>query len=1007
MATSHMTPERWRQVQWLFDAVLSREPAERPDYLERATAEDPGLRREVLSLIRSLEAASRFIDEPAVDLHLAAEPEALTAGTRVGAYRLERLLGSGGVGRVYLAARADRAFEKQVAVKVIKRGMDTDDLVRRFLGERQILAQLDHPNIAKLLDGGATEDGRPFLVMEYVDGAPIDRWCAKSALDVDARIALFLAVCEAVHFAHRNLVIHRDLKPGNILVNRDGEPKLLDFGIAKLLDPQRSPATVLPTAPGWQAMTPEYASPEQVRGEAVTTGTDVYALGVVLYELLTGRRPYTIADTTPIAIETAVCRAQPRRASAVAREAVESSATSVYGEIDGARLERRLAGDLDDILRMALEKEPARRYPTVDQLAADLARHLDGLPVAARRHSFLYRSTKFVRRHKLAVSVAAAVLALLLSFLTALVLQRGQILRQRDRAELVSTFLVDLFEISDPSQRRGETVSARELLDKGARDIEARLQRQPGLLGELLGTIGATYRKLGLYREAKPLLERSVALTSESYRPRDPAIAAAGQRLADLHFALDDYAAAERLTRQALALRRELLGEDHAATIESLFRLAQVRHSLGAFSEADELFSRAGRQARDRGYDELKIRILFRHGLLARYSGHESAGHLLREALSGAEAFWGDDHPQVALILAQLAELAKTSDPERAEELFARAVAIQRAVYREPHPDLASTLNNRAVLDLERGRLEAAEAGFLEALRLQRAIHGGGSALEAIVINNIAGIHKARGEFDRAAKHYRDSFAMHTRIFGAAHAETANALNNLTFVLTETGQLDEAEALLRDSLAILTETFGDQHTRVAVAYNNLGHVAQRRGDLDAANRLFEHAARLLRPLSPPYPDLPGVLQNLATIADRRGDGERALALYLEALDIFRATGRDEGPEAATLFNNLAVSEYLAGNYEAAERWAREAIVFYERIQEPGSPDRLRVRRLVASALERQGRIAEAESLMQHNVEACQERWGREAPQCARHVRTLARLYAAHPGRSDSGPTRRP
>ncbi len=992
MTTSEMTPQRWRQVQWLFDAVLSREPAERPEFLDQATAKDPDLRREVDSLIASLQAASRFIDEPAFELTAPTEPEVLAVGTRVGAYRLERLLGSGGAGRVYLASRADQTFEKLVALKVIKRGMDTDDLVRRFLSERQILAQLDHPNIAKLLDGGATEDGRPYLVMESVDGVPIDQWCAEQALGVTDRIELFLSVCQAVQFAHRNLVIHRDLKPGNILVNRDGEPKLLDFGIAKLLSPRQFPRTVMPTAPGWRAMTPEYASPEQVRGEVVTTGTDVYSLGVVLYELLAGRRPYAITAATPTAIETAVCLTEPRRASKVARTAIETLEPSPYGDVEARHIERQLTGDLDDILHMVLEKEVDRRYPTVDQLAADLRRHLDGLPVTARKNTFVYRSTKFVRRNQIAVAAAATVMILLMSFLTALVLQNSQILRQRDRAELVSTVLTDLFEISAPSRQRGETVTARQLLDKGARDIEARLRQQPGLLGELLGTIGTTYRKLGLTSEAQPLLERSVDLISRHYRSHDPAVADAGQRLADLYFALDNYGAAEHLTRQALTLRRERLGEDHLATVESLFRLAQVRHRLGDFSEAEELFSRAEQQARDRGYDELLIQILFRHGLLARYTDHQSAEQLLREALAGAEAFWGDDHPEVALILGQLAEVEKTNTPELAEELLDRALTIQRAVYREPHPDLASTLNNRALLELERGRLDSAEAGFQEALEVQRASHKGESALEAIVLNNIARIHKTRGDLESASQHYRAALTMHTRVFGAGHEETANVLNNLTLVLMKTGELDEAEKLLRESLAILIETFGEQHSRIAVVYNNLGQLARRRGEIDTAQKLFERAAELLRTSSPRDLVLPGVLQNLATIADREGNSEKAMALYLEALDIFTANGIDDSAEAATLFNNLAVAEVWADNNAEAEQWARKALTIYERIQEPGGLDRLRARRLVAAALERQERFGDAEALMQQNIEACRNRWGGEHPECDRHQTTLAKLH---------------
>ncbi|MEM7586675.1 MAG: serine/threonine-protein kinase [Acidobacteriota bacterium] len=991
-----MTPERWRQVQWLFDEVLSREVAERPAFLEQATADDPELRREVDSLIASLQTMSRFIEEPAFDIRSAAglEPaqvEPLTVGARVGAYRVEQLLGSGGVGRVYLAARADRAFEKKVAIKVIKRGMDTEDLVRRFVGERQILAQLDHPNIAKLLDGGATEDGRPFLVMESVDGDPIDRWCHERALGVTERLELFLAVCDAVQFAHRNLVIHRDLKPGNILVNRSGEPKLLDFGIAKLLDPQSFPETVPPTLPEARAMTPQYASPEQVTGGAVTTGTDVYALGVVLYELLTGCRPYEIADITPAAIEQAVCRTEPRRASQVARETVTRSEQSPYGGVDGQHIERLLAGDLDNILQMALEKEPGRRYPTVEKLAADLRRHLEGLPVTARKDTFFYRSTKFVRRHRLAVASAATVAVLLVAFLAALLFQNVQISRQRDRAELVSSLLTDLFEVSEPSRQRGNAVTARSLLDKGARDINARLRGDPSLLGELLGTIGATYSKLGLYGDAQPLLERSMSLAEAQSRPGARAVADAGQRLADLHFALDDYQTAERLTQDALRSRQKRLGEADVATLESLFRLAQIQHSLGNPLRADELFARVEQLARAEGHDELLIEILFRHGLLARHREDASAVHLLNEALTLAEAFWGPDHPQVALIIAQLAELERRNDTDRAEALVRRALEIQRKVYREPHPDLASTLNNKAILELDRGHLDAAEAGFREALEIQRATHDGESALEAMVLNNLASVTRGRGDFETAVQQLQESLAMHQRVFGPDHEETANVLNNLNFVLQKTGRFDEAEALLRQSLAILTQTYGEEHTRVAIVYNNLGQVAQKRGDLESARELFERAASLFRSLAPRDRDLPGILQNLATLADRRGDGDQARALYLEAYDIFVATGLEETLEAAVLYNNLAVSEIFADRSAAAEPWARRAAAIYERLQEPGSRDRLRAQLLLAGTLRRQQRYPEAETLLQQNLAACQAHWS-EATACDRHVRALDKLY---------------
>src|SRR5215510_4143700 len=424
-----MNPERWRRVEELFRTAIDRPPAERDSYLTRACDGDEDLRREVLSLLER-DTAEDFIQDPIANVALSftAKSNNDLSGERVGPYRVLRLIGRGGMGDVYEAERDDDQFQQQVAIKIIKRGMDTDFVRDRFLRERQILASLDHPHIARLFDGGATEDGRPYFVMEFVAGEPITAYCRSHQLSVNEKLKLFRKVCSAVQHAHQRLVIHRDLKPSNILIThpadlkadvKDGEPKLLDFGIAKLLSPDVSEADTR-TETALRMMTPEYASPEQARGQAVATTTDVYSLGVVLYELLTERRPHEFRTYAPAEIERAIC------------ETMVEEPSKVVGQMTGApsRLARQLVGDLDNIVMMAMRKEPERRYQSVEQFSEDIRRYLEGMPVVARKDTFGYRTGKFVRRHKAGV----AVLALLAILAIAMTIQAVRIARERDRA---------------------------------------------------------------------------------------------------------------------------------------------------------------------------------------------------------------------------------------------------------------------------------------------------------------------------------------------------------------------------------------------------------------------------------------------------------------------------------------------------------------------------------------------------------------------------------------------
>jgi eukaryotic-like serine/threonine-protein kinase len=409
-----MNSERWQRVKQLLDEALLVEMSDRASFVDRACAGDAQLRQEVDSLLASHErAGTDFLKVPAADL-TAIGSDLPREGRRIGAYQIIERIGHGGMGEVYRAVRADGQYKKDVAVKLVRGGYDTNSVLERFRNERQILASLDHPNIARLLDGGTTDDGVPYLVMELIEGKPIDQYCDQQKLSVSDRLRLFRQVCAGVHYAHQRLVIHRDIKPSNVLVTKQGEPKLLDFGIAKIVAPINEAETTLT-----RAMTPEYASPEQIRGEPITTATDVYSLGVVLYQLLTGRSPYSADTRTPHKLAQAVCDTEPGRPSTVVGkrdpadgggQATDPDRISSAREGSPAKLRRRLAGDLDDITMMALRKEPARRYGSVEQFAEDIRHHLEGLPVAARKGSWSYRAEKFARRHRVGIAAATIVI---------------------------------------------------------------------------------------------------------------------------------------------------------------------------------------------------------------------------------------------------------------------------------------------------------------------------------------------------------------------------------------------------------------------------------------------------------------------------------------------------------------------------------------------------------------------------------------------------------------------
>ncbi|HLE83234.1 MAG TPA: serine/threonine-protein kinase, partial [Thermoanaerobaculia bacterium] len=617
------------------------------------------------------------------------EPPRARAGERFGAYVVESEIGRGGMGEVYLGRRADRAYEGRVAIKVLPRTAAGPELARRFHQERQILASLDHPNVARLLDAGTSAEGEPFFVMEYVEGSAIDEWCDLRRLPVADRLRLFLRVLDAVQAAHRALVVHRDLKPANVLVTPAGVPKLLDFGIAKLLDAGAFPQAAETTITALRPMTLTYASPEQVTGGPITTATDVYGLGVTLYRLLTGRLPYR--DGVPL--QRAIPHDDPVPASAT----ITAEAARDRGA-EPSQLRRLLEGDLDVILQTALAKEPSRRYGSAEAFAADLDRHLRGLPVSARRPTFAYRTAKFVRRNRLAAALGTVLAASVLAFALSMAMLAGRLASERDRAEAarleaeserdrarteeleaeqVAALLVDLFSKPDPGNSRGEAVTAREILDRGMERVTEGLEGQPRVQAELLDTIGRAYNRLGLFGPAAAPLEQGLELRRRTLGPDHPETLASLYNVADNVRDAGDFGRAVELYRQTLDGRLRALGPDSTEVAETLEALAHaVRLTSSDFAEAESLLERALAIRRRHPEDELGLAQTLHY--LANIEGERrrprEAEALFREIREIRLRLWGEDHPETLMASKGIA------DALRVQGRYAEAEAIFRRV---------------------------------------------------------------------------------------------------------------------------------------------------------------------------------------------------------------------------------------------------------------------------------------------------------------------------------------
>ncbi|HMH87912.1 MAG TPA: serine/threonine-protein kinase [Steroidobacteraceae bacterium] len=783
-------------------------------------------------------------------------------GNRIGPYRVLRTLGAGGMGEVYLAERADAQFEQQVAIKVVHGGALAVAMHSRLKVERQILAQLDHPNISHLLDGGALPDGSAYIVMEYIDGIAIDAFCDSNCLDIAARLKLFQTVCGAVHYAHQNLIVHRDLKPSNILVTAAGVPKLLDFGIAKLLDDRQAARhTLAVTEADIRVMTPDHASPEQIRGQAITTSSDVYVLGVLLYKLLCGSGPFFISSVRLAEIERTICEKDPPPPSDMVNTNASSDSRAIAEDRSSTanRLRRTLRGDLDNIVLMAMRKEPERRYGSAQQMASDIQRYLEGKPVIARRDTLSYRSAKFVRRHWLPVTAGVGAAFLILAFAATTYLQSMRIAAERDRvaqqrelaeherarAEEVSNFLVDLFKLSDPEENRGNLVTARELLDSGAKRLQSGLQDQPATKAALLSTVGAVYDSLGQYQDALPILDESLDLQAKSH---DAARVETLLELGRAKIGMGDLSAAEVPLQEALHLSQTDFGARNLESGRSLWSLGMLRHQQGRFSQAKDLYIRSLDilQASSAPQTDVSAVLDDLAKVYARDQQWVLAKQTYERALEIDRRVLGEDHPRIALRLNNLAIVAQNmGDLKQAKALFRDALSRNERTYGDRHPETAVTKGNYGLMLQREGRLAEAEPLLRDAVAIALSLYGAEHYKVGYARVSLAILLHDKGDLAGSENEFRQALSIYDKSLPENHQYRAALLMHFARLLVDRNKAAEALTKSDDSIKIWTATSPASNPQTALAHAIHAYALERLGKSKAAAEELDAAVPVL------------------------------------------------------------------------------------------------------------------------------------------------------------------
>ena len=936
--------ELWRRAEVIFDAALAVAEEERPDLVERTTAGDEEPRSAGEDLLRLDRGAPRFLDA------VVADPPALgplgpgkeLEGRRLGPYRLVRRIGEGGMGAVFEALRGEDGAEQRVAIKWMPDGPSGAYRLQLMSRERQILARLQHANIAGFLDAGVSDEGWPYVVMEYVDGLPITEFCDVRRLRIRERVALFRKVCGAVGYAHRSLVVHRDLKPGNLLVTDEGEPKLLDFGISKLLDlspPEDGPGSATTTS--HRFLTPAYASPEQFRGEPVTTVSDIYSLGVLLFQVLTGLLPSEVAAGG----ESPGGGVAPASAAQAEAGPVAASLRAAMRGSSPSRLRRELRGELDSIVLRCLEPDPDQRYRSVGELDEDLRRYLLGLPVLARQQSLAYRLRRFVRRHAVAATLAGVALAALVGWVATGLAQSARLAEERDaatqarrEAEEVTRFLTEAFLLSDPTRistsgyRPGEEVTAREVLEYCARRVREELAEQPRLQARLLHTIAAVYHELGRYEEAEGLYRDAVATRRRLRQAAPLEVAESLSGLVVLYGSSGKVDDAKALAREALDLAQGAAPQGHPVLAECLTNSGMLDLLTGNLpSAATRLEESLAMRLRLPGSDpgEVALNRVYLGKVWEAQGRLREAESSYRRAYESYLELGGEDHAHLASVAVNLAQVtARLGRLDEAAPLFRRAYRIHREQLGAQHPRTLQTLGDLGDFLRKIGEYPESERILLEVIEAWSALHGPEDPNLAPVVNNLGLLYLDRGDAARGVRALRRALALAEASEGVEKRDRPLFLHNLGLALHALGAAPEAEERMRDAVAALRRSGSRDRSLLAVFLTSWADVLVTLERPEQAWSLVEEAE--------------GILAAKSSTDDLR----RAEMLRVRGITLLRLSRFGEAEEAMlrglALFEGLQpprrqkVAKVRKGLVELYEAWGRTRDA--DRYRDPALPE---------------------------------------------------------------------
>ncbi|MCC5940589.1 MAG: tetratricopeptide repeat protein [Balneolaceae bacterium] len=815
-----MKQNDWKKLSRIFDLVLTLPPEGRTDYIKRVCGDDKELEEKIREMLDQLEESDRFFEERlGKNEKLIKELDSLLAeqefgedyfeGKKIGRWDIQELIGHGGMGRVYKVQRVDESGIKQTgALKIIHKSLLTPSHMERFRLEQHILSGLQHPNISGFVDSGITADRVPYMVMEFVNGETILDYCNNRKLTIEQRLELFKTVCKAIQYAHNSLIIHRDLKPENILVTDEGRIKILDFGIAKLLDPNLYENSAIQTQPGMRMLSLEYASPEQISGKLVTTSTDLYSLGILLSKLLTGLHPFDLKNLTYKEVENRLLNEDPvsvsRRFLAIS-DADQKKRLAEERGCAPSDIINQLKGDLDSIINKILHKDPDRRYGSVEALLADINRHQQNLPLLARPDTFGYRARKFISRNRWTVAAAAMIFLILTGGITATMWQAHQAEQNAREAEQVSAFLAQIFEGSDPNRANDGSMTARELLDQGFERAQTELEDETGLQAQILSMIGNIYSNLGLYEDAYLAIGKSVE-AFRSIGDKSPHYAAVMLRLANLEYRLDNFEAAADAAREALLLSISQNGETHPETSSVMNTLAMSLEELGEKEEAYEIYRRI-----------IEIR-----------RGQPDQGSNLAINLNN-----------LAIMLQQDGKL------DEADELFAEAVELIDDVLGSEHPFMAYILNGYSGLHQDREDFDLAEANLRRALEIGQAIFPETHPFIGVVYYNLAELFKLTENFSEAVHYYENSLELRRVALPQYHSDIASTLLGLGTAQIEMNLLENAQNSLLEVIDIYKSSHDESDWRVARAEGYLGLAMMKEGRFLEAKEFFDKSYQVL------------------------------------------------------------------------------------------------------------------------------------------------------------------